>query len=98
MLHKMSVKVTVLLCMVLVFSLGAACPPDADPRITVTEDSLAIRVTEVEGGIMIENLSGTASIVYVRSPEGEQQFELAVGEVVTVTGITAPIEVEAVAG
>ena len=98
MRHKMSIKVTVLLCMVLVFSLGAACPPDADPRITVTEDSLAIRVTEVEGGITIENLSGIDCIVYVRSPEGEKTFELGAGESITVTGITAPIEVGAVAG
>ena len=64
--------------------------------ITVTEDSLAIRVTEVEGGITIENLSGVSCMVYVRSPEGEQRFELEVGEVITVIGITVPIEVEAV--
>ena len=69
--------------------------PDADPRITVTEESLAIRVTEVEGGITIENLSGVECTVYVRSPEGEQMFELGAGESITVTGITAPIEVGA---
>ena len=39
-----------------------------------------------------------AFIVYVRSPEGEQMFELDAGESITVTGITAPIEVGAVAG
>ena len=43
-----------------------------------------------------EDLSGIDCIVYVRSPEGEQAFELAVAEVITVTGITAPIEVGAV--
>ena len=64
--------------------------------ITVTEESLAILVTEIEGGIAIENLSGGDCIVYVRSPEGEQMFELGIGETITVTGITAPIEVEAV--
>ena len=37
--------------------------------------------------------SGVDYIVYVRSPEGEQRFELAAGESVTVTGITKPIEV-----
>lgn len=37
-------------------------------------------------------------IVSVRSPEGEQQFELDIGESVTVTGITPPIEVRAVKG
>ena len=66
--------------------------------ITVTEESLAIRVTEVEGGIMIENLISVNCTVYVRSPEGEQVFELEVGEVITVTGITAPIEVVVVSG
>ena len=64
--------------------------------ITVTEESLAIQVTEVEGGITIENLSGVNCMVYVRSPEGEQVFELEVGEVITVTGVSVPIEVEAV--
>ncbi len=98
MRHKMSIKVPALICLVLTASLGLGCPPDAEPRITVTEESLAIRVTEVEGGITIENQSGVDCIVYVRSPEGEQQFELAVGEVITVTGITAPIEVGAVGG
>ena len=98
MYHTVLTKATVLICLVLVFSLGAACPPDADPRITVTEESLAILVTEIEGGITIENLSGVNCIVYVRSPEGEQVFELEAGEVITVTGITAPIEVGAVVG
>ncbi len=98
MRHKMSIKVPALICLVLVFSLGVTCPPDADPRITVTEDSLGIRVTEVEGGIEIENLSDVDCTVYVRSPEGEQMFELGAGESITVTGITAPIEVTAVIG
>ena len=62
----------------------------------MSEDSLEMSVTEVEGGILVENLSGVACIVFVRSPEGEQEFELAAGESVTVTGITGPIEVGAV--
>ena len=98
MRHRMSIKVTVLICLVLVFSLGAARPPAAEPRITVTEESLAIRVTEGEGGITIENLSGVGGTVCVRSPEGEQVFELGAGEGITVTGITAPVQVEAVGG
>ena len=95
MRHKMSIKVAALLCMVLVCSLGAACPRDAEPRITVTQQSLAIRVTEVEGGITVANLTDVDCIVYVRSPEGEQQFELDIGESVMVTGTTSPIEVGA---
>lgn len=46
--------------------------------------------------MLIENLSGVSCIAFVRSPEGEQQFELGVGESITVTGITKPIEVAAV--
>ena len=53
---------------------------------------------EVEGGIEITNTGDIPVIVFVRSPEGEQRFELDVGESVTVTGITKPIEVVAVGG
>ena len=97
MCHKMLAKAAIVISLVLVFSLGTACRPDANPRITVTQDSLGIRVTEVEGSITIENLSDVDCTVYVRSPEGEQLFELGAGEIITVTGITAPIEVGAVA-
>lgn len=37
-------------------------------------------------------------MILVRSPEGEWQFELAVDGVITVTGIAALIEMEAVSG
>ena len=90
-------KATLLICCVLALALpGVVCTPEGGPVITVTEESLAILVTEIEGGITIENLSGDDCIVYVRSPEGEKRFELAAGEFIIVTGITPPIEVEAV--
>jgi len=57
---------------------------------------LEISVTEVDNGVMIENVGNVACLVFVSSPEGEQQFELAVGESVTVSDITKPIEVSAV--
>jgi len=57
---------------------------------------LEISVTEVDNGVMIENVGNIACLVFVSSPEGEQQFELAVGESVTVSDITKPIEVSAV--
>jgi len=98
MCRKVLTKTTILICLVLATSLSLGCPPDAEQRITVTEESLSILVTEIEGGITIENLSGVDCTVYVRSPEGEQLFELEAGEVITVTGITAPIEVGAVVG
>jgi len=96
MSREVLMKETALVCLALVALLGSACPPEAGPRITVSEDSLEISVTEVEGGILVENLSGVACIVVVTSPEGEQEFEMAAGESVTVTGITRPIEVWAV--
>ena len=68
------------------------------PGISVTEASLSLSVTEVEGGVMAENLSDVDCIVFVRSPEGEQRFQLDAGESVTVAGITGPIEVGAVGG
>jgi len=41
-------------------------------------------------------VGNVACLVFVSSPEGEQQFELAVNESVTVTNISQPIEVSAV--
>jgi len=64
--------------------------------ISVTEDALSVSAMLVDNGVRIENAGDVDCIVIVTSPEGEQQFELAVGESVTVTGITEPIEVEAV--
>ena len=44
----------------------------------------------------IKNVGNVDCRVFVSSPEGEQRFELAVGESVTVTDIAGPIEVSAV--
>ena len=57
---------------------------------------MEISVTEVDNGVMIENMGNIDCFVFVSSPESEQQFELAVGESVTVTDISQPIEVSAV--
>lgn len=67
--------------------LGLSCAPQA---------TLEISVTELDSGVMIENVGSVDCLVFVNSPEGEQQFELAIGENVTVTGISQPIEVSAV--
>jgi len=53
-------------------------------------------VTEVDNGVLIQNVGNVDCLVFVSSPEGEQQFELAVSESVTVTNISQPIEVSAV--
>ena len=57
---------------------------------------MEISVTEIDNGVMIENVGNIDCLVFVSSPEGEQQFELAVDESVTVTNISQPIEVSAV--
>ena len=81
-------KSAFLICCILALVLvGLSCAP---------ESTLEISVTEVADGVMIENVGNVACIVFVSSPEGEQQFELAVGESVTVTDIAKPIEVAAV--
>ena len=77
-----------LICCILALTLvGLSCAPEA---------TLEISVTEVDNGVMIENVGNIACLVFVSSPEGEQQFELAVGESVTVTDISQPIEVSVV--
>ena len=87
-------KRTFLLCCVLGVALvGLQCTPGDSLSISVAEDSLAVSVTELDGGVSIENLSGVDGIVFVRSPEGEQRFELAVGEEVTVSDVTESVEI-----
>jgi len=81
-------KSTFLICCILALVLvGLSCAP---------EGTLEISVTEIDNGVMIENVGNVACLVFVNSPEGEQQFELAVGESVTVTNISQPIKVSTV--
>ena len=81
-------KATFLICCILVLALvGLSCAPEA---------KLEIAITEVDNGVIIENVGNVDCLVFVSSPEGEQQFELAVGESLTVIDIVKPIEVSAV--
>ena len=81
-------KATLLICCILALALvGLSCTP---------ETTLEISVTEVDNGVIIQNVGNIDCLVFVSSPEGEQQFELAVGESATVTDISQPIEVSAV--
>jgi hypothetical protein len=81
-------KATFLICCILALALlGLACVPEA---------ALAVSVTEIDDAIVIENTSTTRCIAIVTSPEGEQQFELAIGENVTVTNVPRPMEISAV--
>jgi len=81
-------KATFLICCILALALlGLSCAPEA---------TLEISVTEVDNGVVIENVGNATCLVFVSSPEGELQYTLAVGESVTVTNISQPIEVAAV--
>ena len=81
-------KSTFLICCILVLALlGLSYTPGT---------TLEISVTQAENGVLIENVGNVNCLFFVSSPEGEQQFELAVGESVTVTDIAKPIEVAAV--
>ena len=74
-------------CILALTLLGLSCAPEA---------TLEISVTEADNGGLIQNVGNVDCLVFVSSPESEQQFELAVGESVTVTDISQPIEVSAV--
>ena len=86
------------LCVLCVLVMGFQCPLGDGVSVMIDDDAIGISVVEVEGGIEITNTSEIAVIVFVKSPEGEQQFELDASESVTVTGVTPPIEVWAAAG
>jgi hypothetical protein len=82
--------VTVVIPVILLVGLilfGFSCAPQA---------TLEVSVTELGKGVMIENVGSVDCLVFVTSAEGEQQFELAVGQNRTVTGMSQPIEVSAV--
>ena len=77
-----------LICCIAVLALmGLSCTPEA---------TLEISVNETDSGVVIANVGNADCFVFIRSHEGEQQFELTVGESVTVTDISQPIEVSAV--
>ena len=82
-------KATFLICCILAlaFLVGLSC---------AQETTLEISMTEVDNGVIIQNMGNVDCLVFISSSEDEQQFELAVGESVTVTNIAKPIEVSAV--
>ena len=66
---------------------GLSCAP---------QTALEISITELDNGVMVENIGSVDCLVFVNWPEGEQQFELAVGQNARVTDISQPKEVSAV--
>ena len=80
-------KRLILSCILILALVGLSCAP---------QTTLEISVTELDSGVMIENVGNVDCLVFVNSPEGEQQFELAVGQNTTVTDTSQPVEVSAV--
>ena len=80
-------RLLLLCCIAAVALVALSCAPEA---------TLEVSVTKTDNGVTIENLGSVGCIVFVKSPDGEQQFELATGGTVIVTDISQPIQVSAV--
>jgi hypothetical protein len=81
-------KIAILICCILALALiGLSYTPGI---------SLEVSVTDIDNGVIIQNVGSVVCAVFVSSPEGEQRFELAVGKNVTVTDISQPIDVSTV--
>jgi len=57
--------------------------------------SFGVSVTDIDNGVIIQNVGNVACLVFVSSPEGAQQLEVAVGKNVTVTDVSQPVDVSA---
>jgi len=57
--------------------------------------SFGVSVSDIDNGVIIQNVGDVACLVFVSSPKGVQQFQLGVGENVTVTGLAQPVDVSA---
>lgn len=80
-------KTPFLICCILILALtGLSC---------TAEPAWDISITETDAEIVVENTGSADCIVIVRSPDGEQRFELAVGKTATLD-IPQPVEVSAV--
>lgn len=81
-------KTTLLIyCIAALALISLSCTP---------QSTLEVSVNEIDDGVAIENIGNGDCIVFVKSADGEQQFELATNEAVTVTDISQPVEVSAV--
>ena len=86
-MKRYTVIVTITIFLVISILVGVSCAP---------QTTLDISITQLENGVMVKNVGNVDCLVFVNSPEGEQQFELAVGQNTTVSGLSQPIEVSAV--
>jgi len=83
-------KIAILICCILALALLALIGLSYTPGT-----SLEISRTELDNGVIIQNVGNIPCLIFLSSPEGVQQFQLAVAEKVTVTDITKPIDIAA---
>jgi hypothetical protein len=57
---------------------------------------LRISRTELDNGVIIQNVGNIPCLIFVSSHEGVQQFQIVVAEKVTITNTTKPISVAAI--
>jgi hypothetical protein len=83
-------RIAILTCCILALVLLALTGLSYVPGV-----SIGFSVSDIDGGVIIQNTGNTPCLVFVSLPEGVQQFQLAVGENVTVTGVAQPVDVSA---
>ena len=81
-------RVAILICCILALALLALVGLSYTPGI-----SFGFSVSDMDGGVVIQNTGSIPCLVFVSVPERVQQFQLAVGENVTVTGVAQPVDV-----
>jgi len=55
--------------------------------------SFGFSISDIDDGVVIQNAGDISCFVFVNLREGVQQFQLAVGENVTVAGVAQPVDV-----
>jgi hypothetical protein len=83
-------RIAILICCILVLALSVLTGLSYTPGT-----SFGVSVSDIDNGVIIQNVGNVACLVFVSSPEGVQQLEMAVGRNVTVTGISQPVDVSA---
>jgi len=83
-------RIAILICCIFTLALLALTGLSYTPGI-----SFGFSVSDIDGGVAIQNTGNIPCLVFVSLPQGVQQFQLAVGENVTVTGVAQPVDVSA---
>ena len=83
-------RIAILICCILGLALLALIGLSYTPGT-----SFGVSVTDIDNGVIIQNVGNIPCLIFVSSAEGVQQFEVAVGKNVTITDISQPVDVSA---